>query len=61
MVNKDDIQEDSVFTDPDLNTHIENIQNTVDAGYDHVYMHQIGDDQEALLELYEKEVLPSFE
>jgi coenzyme F420-dependent glucose-6-phosphate dehydrogenase len=61
MVSKDDIREGSVLTEPDPNTHIENIQSAIDAGYDHVYMHQIGDNQEALFELYEEEVLPSFE
>jgi coenzyme F420-dependent glucose-6-phosphate dehydrogenase len=61
MVSEDDIRDGSVLTDPDPDTHIENIQSAIDAGYDHVYMHQIGDDQEALFELYEEEVLPSFE
>lgn len=61
MVSKDDIRDGSILTEPDADAHIENIQTAVDAGYDHVYMHQIGDDQDALFDLYEEEVLPSFE
>ena len=36
------------------------IQEYVDAGYDHVYVHQIGPDQEGFLKFYEREVLPAF-
>lgn len=45
---------------PDANDFIESIQEYVDAGYDHVYLHQIGDDQDAFLEFYAEEVMPSF-
>ncbi|WP_262180277.1 TIGR03557 family F420-dependent LLM class oxidoreductase [Haloarcula laminariae] len=60
MVSKDDIAEGSIITDPDPQAHIDSIEAAIDAGYDHVYTMQIGDDQGALLELYEEEVLPSF-
>ncbi|MDS0282323.1 TIGR03557 family F420-dependent LLM class oxidoreductase [Haloarcula onubensis] len=60
MVSKADIAEGSIITDPDPQAHIDSIQTAIDAGYDHVYSMQIGDDQGALLELYEEEVLPSF-
>lgn len=61
MVSEEDIAEGSIITDPDPDTHIDNIETAIDAGYDHVYVHQIGDDQEALFDLYETDVLPSFE
>ena len=61
MVTEADIREGSIITEPSADAHIENIQNAIDAGYSHVYTHQIGDDQEALLDLYENEVLPSFD
>ena len=32
----------------------------VDAGYDHVYVHQVGPEQDVFFELYEQEVLPSY-
>lgn len=61
MVEKEDIAEGSIITDPDPEAHIESIQSAIDAGYDHVYAHQIGPDQESFFEFYEREVLPSFE
>ena len=62
MVTKEQVREaDSIVTDPDPQAHVENLRKFVDAGYDHVYVHQIGPDQEALFDLYEDEVLPEFE
>ncbi|NHN58972.1 MULTISPECIES: TIGR03557 family F420-dependent LLM class oxidoreductase [Halorussus] len=62
MVTKEQVREaDSIVTDPDPQAHVENLQKFVDAGYDHVYVHQIGPDQEALFDLYEDEILPEFE
>jgi len=60
MVSEEDIAEGSIITDPDPQTHIDNIQDALDSGYDHVYTMQIGDDQGALIDLYREEVLPSF-
>ncbi|WP_254546531.1 TIGR03557 family F420-dependent LLM class oxidoreductase [Halomarina pelagica] len=60
MVTEEDIAEGSTITGPDVQPHIDSIQGAIDAGYDHVYVHQVGDDQEALFDLYEEEVLPSF-
>jgi G6PDH family F420-dependent oxidoreductase len=60
VVEPEDVREGSAITDQDPDTHIENIQTAVDAGYDHVYFHQVGPDQEACFEFYESEVLPSF-
>ncbi|QLD90973.1 TIGR03557 family F420-dependent LLM class oxidoreductase [Natronomonas salina] len=60
MVEEEDIAESSVLTSPDPQDHIDNIQQAIDAGYDHVYPMQIGDDQSAMIEMYREEVLPSF-
>jgi coenzyme F420-dependent glucose-6-phosphate dehydrogenase len=60
MVSKEDIEEGSIITDPDPQAHIDNIQEAIDAGYDHVYTMQIGDDQSAMIDLYREEILPSF-
>jgi G6PDH family F420-dependent oxidoreductase len=43
---------------PDPDRHVEAIQKFVDAGYDHVYVHQIGPDQDGFFDFYAKEVLP---
>lgn len=61
MVSKEDIAEGDVLTDPDPEAHVEEIQQFVDAGYDHVVVHQIGPDQESFFECYEEHVLPEFE
>ena len=59
VLTEEDIGE-SVVCGPDPERHRAAIQEYVDAGYDHVYVHQIGPDQEGFFELYEREVLPSF-
>ncbi|QLG47423.1 TIGR03557 family F420-dependent LLM class oxidoreductase [Natrinema halophilum] len=60
MVDREDIAEAGTTTDPDPQAHIDSIEQATDAGYDHVYVHQIGPEQEMALEFYAEEVLPSF-
>jgi coenzyme F420-dependent glucose-6-phosphate dehydrogenase len=43
---------------PDPERHLESIRKYTDAGFDHVYIHQIGPDQEGFFDFYEREVLP---
>jgi G6PDH family F420-dependent oxidoreductase len=50
----------SIVCGPDPERHRAAIQEYVDAGYDHVYVHQIGPDQESFFDFYEREVFPSF-
>ncbi len=59
MVTEDDVAKE-VVCGPDAQRHIEKIQEYVDAGYDHVYIHQVGPDQEGFFRFYEREVLPKF-
>jgi coenzyme F420-dependent glucose-6-phosphate dehydrogenase len=42
--------------DPDA--HLAKIKEFVDAGFDHVHVHQVGADQETFFRFYEREVLP---
>jgi coenzyme F420-dependent glucose-6-phosphate dehydrogenase len=35
------------------------IQEFIDAGYDHVYVHQVGPDQEGFFRFAEREILPA--
>lgn len=51
---------ESIVCGPDPERHRAAIQEYVDAGYDHVYIHQVGPDQEGFFDFYEREVLPSF-
>jgi G6PDH family F420-dependent oxidoreductase len=46
---------------PDPAKHIEKMQQYADAGYDHIYVHQVGPDQEGFFRFYAKEVLPKFQ
>lgn len=45
---------------PDASRHIDNLAQFVDAGYDHIWIHQIGPDQEGFFRFYTNEVLPKF-
>lgn len=57
VLDTDDIGE-SIVCGPDPERHRAAIQEYVDAGYDHVYVHQVGPDQEGFFDFYEREVLP---
>lgn len=57
MVTEEDVAE-AVVCGPDLDRHLERITEFVTAGFDHVYVHQVGPEQEAFLEVYASEVLP---
>ena len=50
---------DHVAAGPDPDVHIGMIKRFVDAGYTHVWVHQIGPDQDRFFDFYEKEVLPN--
>ena len=59
LVTKEDIAESPMPFGPDPQKHIEGIREFLDAGYTHVYVHQLGPDQDGALAFYEREVLPS--
>ena len=46
-----------VICSSDPGPHREKIEEFADAGFDHVYVHQVGSDQQAFMRLYEREVL----
>ncbi len=58
-VREEDVAE-SVVCSSDPQKHIEAIQEFVDAGFDHVYVHQVGPEQDDFLNFYQKYVLPAF-
>lgn len=58
-IREDDLEGNIVFG-PDPATHLEEIRRFADAGFDHVYIHQIGPDQEGFFGFYEREILPKF-
>ena len=56
MVEPDDVAE-TVPCGPDADRHREAIREYEDAGFDHVFIHQIGPDQEGFFTFYESEIL----
>jgi coenzyme F420-dependent glucose-6-phosphate dehydrogenase len=59
LIHKEDLRQ-SVVLGPDPQRHLEKIQKYVDLGYDQVYVHQVGPDQEGFFRFYEREILPKF-
>jgi coenzyme F420-dependent glucose-6-phosphate dehydrogenase len=59
LIKKEDLKEEMPLG-PDPEKHRKAIQKYIDAGYDHVYIHQIGADQEGFIRFAEKEILPAF-
>jgi G6PDH family F420-dependent oxidoreductase len=57
MLSEDDVA-GKLPCGPDPERHIAAIHAYVDAGYDHVYVHQVGPDQEGFFRFYEEQVLP---
>jgi G6PDH family F420-dependent oxidoreductase len=56
----EDMIAEQVVCGPDIERHVAAIQAYVDAGYDHVYVHQIGPKQDEFIEAYARDVLPRF-
>jgi coenzyme F420-dependent glucose-6-phosphate dehydrogenase len=59
MVSKDDVAE-KVVCGPDSEKYFEQIEMYADAGFDHVYLHQVGRDQENFFRFASEEILPRF-
>jgi G6PDH family F420-dependent oxidoreductase len=57
MVTEDDVAQ-MIVCGPDPQRHLERIQKYVDAGLDHIYVHQVGPDQKGFMDFYRREILP---
>jgi coenzyme F420-dependent glucose-6-phosphate dehydrogenase len=57
MVTEDDVAA-AVACGPDPDLWLERVQQYTDAGFDHVYLHQVGPDQEGFFRFWENEVRP---
>jgi len=57
LVSEADIAE-NIVCGPDPERHLAAIREYLEAGYDHVYVHQVGPDQEGFFDFYERAVLP---
>jgi G6PDH family F420-dependent oxidoreductase len=56
----EDMVAEAVPCGPDLDRHLEAIKRYADAGFDELYIQQIGPDQERFFEVYANEILPHF-
>ncbi|HET9456894.1 MAG TPA: TIGR03557 family F420-dependent LLM class oxidoreductase [Candidatus Limnocylindrales bacterium] len=54
----EDMVAEKVICGPDVDRYVEAIEEYVEAGFDHVYIHQVGPDQEGFIEAFAKDVLP---
>jgi coenzyme F420-dependent glucose-6-phosphate dehydrogenase len=52
---------EKVVCGPDPDVHRRAIDEFAEAGFDHVYVHQVGREQESFFRFYEREVLPALE
>jgi coenzyme F420-dependent glucose-6-phosphate dehydrogenase len=59
MVTEDDVAE-MVICGPSVDAHLEAIAKFENAGFDHVYVHQVGTDQSGFIDFYAREILPAF-
>ena len=57
LVGEDDVAR-AVVCGPDPERHLQAIAEFASAGFDHVYVHQVGPDQEGFFDFYEREILP---
>jgi coenzyme F420-dependent glucose-6-phosphate dehydrogenase len=60
LVKEGDVAKE-VICGPDPERHIARINEYAEAGFDHVWIHQIGPDQEGFFRFYEKEILPKLD
>jgi coenzyme F420-dependent glucose-6-phosphate dehydrogenase len=54
----EDMVGESMICGPDPDEHLEGIKRFVDAGYDHVAVHQVGPDQEGGIRFYRERIMP---
>ncbi|MBV8162553.1 MAG: TIGR03557 family F420-dependent LLM class oxidoreductase, partial [Acidimicrobiia bacterium] len=57
MVSEDDVAA-VVTCGPDPERHLDAIRTYLDAGYEYVYVHQVGRDQDGFVDFYRRQVLP---
>jgi coenzyme F420-dependent glucose-6-phosphate dehydrogenase len=59
LVTEDQVAE-AVVCGSDPAKHIEKIDKYADAGFSHVYIHQVGPDQQGFMDFYRREILPRY-
>ncbi len=59
LVTEEKIAEE-VVCGPDPEKHLAKLRAYEEAGYTHVYVHQVGPDQEGMMRFYKEEIMPNF-
>jgi coenzyme F420-dependent glucose-6-phosphate dehydrogenase len=59
-LSKEDVAK-TVTHGPDVEPYVEEVRSFAEAGYDHVYFHQVGRDQEGFFRFWEQELRPELE
>lgn len=57
LINEDAVAS-SIVCGPDPEKYLAEIKSFTDAGFNHIYIHQVGPDQEGFFQFYEHEILP---
>jgi G6PDH family F420-dependent oxidoreductase len=57
----EDVIAQQLVCGPDPDRYVEEIKKYADAGFDHVYIHQIGPDQEGFINFFKQNVMPKFQ
>jgi G6PDH family F420-dependent oxidoreductase len=57
MVREEDVAA-TIICGPDPERHLAGVREFIEAGYDHIYIHQIGPDQDGFFAFYERDILP---
>jgi G6PDH family F420-dependent oxidoreductase len=52
--------ERAVVCGPETEKHVARIQQFIDAGFTHIYIHQVGPNQEGFFDFYQRQILPRF-
>ena len=60
MVTEEDVAT-AVACGPDLSVHLAKIRKYVDAGFDHIYIHQVGPDQQGFFAFYQESLQPALQ
>jgi hypothetical protein len=60
MMGEPKIPEDTILG-PNPNSYLKAIQTLQENGYDHIYLHQIGPDQEGFFKFFKNELIPLLE
>ena len=60
LVKEEDVAKE-IVCGPDRERYLDKINEYVEAGYDHVWLHQVGPDQKGFFRFFEKEVLPKLD